>query len=75
MAMVRLRPSRPGGFEQQVHLVAVERQNLACALKQLAVEARQLGADGDGAELAFVHGPHVGDRMGAGIGRGAFLRV
>ena len=56
-------PVGAAGFEQQVDLVAVERQNLGL-LEELAVEARQLGADGDG-ELAFVHGfPQLGDEGG-----------
>jgi hypothetical protein len=39
-------PVGAAGFEQQVDLVTVERQNLGL-LEELAVEARQLGADGD----------------------------
>jgi hypothetical protein len=46
-------PVGAAGFEQEVDLVAVERQNFGI-FEQLAVEARQPGADGDG-ELAFIH--------------------
>lgn len=54
-------PVGAAGFEQEVDLVAVEREDFRL-LEELAVEARQLGADGDG-EFAFVHGfPQLGDK-------------
>jgi hypothetical protein len=75
-------PVGAAGFEQQVDLVAGERQDFGL-FEQLAVEARQLGADGDG-ELAFVHRlPEFGDegdelfrRLVQGLeqaGEGAFV--
>ncbi len=49
-----------GGFEQEFDLAAVDRQNLGI-FEELAVEARQVGADGD-REAAFVHRcPQFGD--------------
>jgi hypothetical protein len=68
-------PVGAGGFEQQFDLVAVDRQNLGI-LEQLAVEARQPGADGD-REPAFVHRlPQFGgerDELAGGVARTAAL--